>query len=124
MLPPDIIFSCHEYGAATGQRLLARARDGDTGLDGSLTDGSYRAFRLPALLLAEYRDGDLRCVTPHHDGDGLRRVGDRLDQLATGDPTTFEPLAQTAPLAPTVTVDTEPGTDGTDAEDSAPLQQR
>jgi hypothetical protein len=96
-------------------------------VDDSLTGSNYRAFRLPAVLLAEYHDGDLRCVTPHHDGDRLRRVSDRLDELAAGDPTTFEPLGYTPSLTPSVTVEPEPEgtpTDDADAEESAPLQRR
>jgi len=70
-------------------------------VDDSLADAHYRALRLPAVLLAEYRDDDLHCVTPHHDGEAVRSVGDRLDELAAGEPTTFEPLRRTTPLAPT-----------------------
>jgi hypothetical protein len=41
-----------------------------------------RELVLPALLLAEYRDGDLAYVAPHDDGERVRTVADRLDALA------------------------------------------
>ncbi|MFC6757281.1 MULTISPECIES: HTH domain-containing protein [Haloarcula] len=109
---------------AAGERLVTRltafqawAKRNDCSLapamelrsvDDSLADAHYRALRLPAVLLAEYRDGDLRCVTPHHDGEAVRSVGDRLDELATGEPTTFEPLRQTTRLTPTSAMEFEP----------------
>ncbi len=109
---------------AAGERLVTRlaafqewAKRNDCSLapamelrsvDDSLADAHYRALRLPAVLLAEYRDGDLRCVTPHHDGEAVRSVGDRLDELAAGEPTTFEPLRRTTPLTPTSAMEFEP----------------
>jgi len=89
-------------------------------VDDSLADAHYRALRLPAVLLAEYRDGDLRCVTPHHDGDTVRTVADRIDELAAREPTPFEPLRRTTPLTPTSTKES----DLEDTEDSPLLQQR
>jgi len=128
---------------SVGERLVTRlaafqewARRNDCSLapamelrtvDDSLADVQYRALRLPAVLLAEYRDGDLRCVTPHHDGDTFRGVADRLDELAAGEPTTFEPLRRTTPLPPTSAMEFEPEdreTDEADAEEPALLPQR
>lgn len=94
-------------------------------VDDSLADAHYRAIRLPAVLLAEYRDGDLRCVTPHRDGDLVRSVGDRLDELSTGDPTTFEPLRRTTPLTPPSVMELDPAeTEADDADGAALLPQR
>ncbi|WP_324664003.1 HTH domain-containing protein [Haloarcula sediminis] len=96
-------------------------------VDGSLADASYRALRLPSVLLAEYRDGDLSCVTPHHDGETVRCVEDRLDELASGEPATFEPVGHTPSVTPAVTIDTAPeGTETGDADtgEPAPLQRR
>ncbi|MBX0287558.1 HTH domain-containing protein [Haloarcula salinisoli] len=87
-------------------------------VDDSLADAHYRALRLPAVLLAEYRDGDLRCVTPHHDGEAVRSVDDRLDELAAGEPTTFEPLRRTTPLTPTSAMEFEPEDDDSEERDT------
>ena len=80
--------------------------------DNTLTDPGYRAIRLPAMVLAEYRDGPPVCVTPHSGGD---RVA-----LSTGDPTEFE--AVTA-RTPDVTVGEEPAAEAPE-ETPAPLQKR
>jgi len=47
-------------------------------VDDTLAGAHYHAVRPPAILLAEYRDDTLRCVTPHRDGDRVRSVADRL----------------------------------------------
>ncbi|MDS0283405.1 HTH domain-containing protein [Haloarcula onubensis] len=135
--------SVTETRTAVGERLVTRlaafqewAKRNDCSLapamevrqvDDSLTDTRYRALRLPALVLAEYRDGDLRCVTPHHDGDAVRSVEDRLDDLASGEPTRFEPLRRMTPLTPTAATDVESADaepDDPDAEEPALLPQR
>jgi len=103
---------------------LAPAMDRRT-VDDSLAGTHYRALRLPAVLLAEYRDGDLHCVTPHHDGDTVRSVEDRLDELATGEPTVFEPLRRTTPLTPSPAMEFESAeTDEADPADVALPPQR
>jgi len=105
---------------------LAPAMDLRT-VDDSMADTHYRALRLPAVLLAEYRDGDLRCVTPHHDGDSVHSIADRLDELAAGEPTTYEPLPRTTPLTPTSAMETDSEDTDTDedgAEEPALLTQR
>lgn len=120
---------------AVGQRLVTRlaafqewARRNDCSLapamevrtvDDSLAGTHYRALRLPALVLAEYRDGDLHCVTPHHDGDTVRTVEDRLDELASGEPTTFEPLQRAETLSPTPARATDPEDTEADEADQA-----
>ncbi|WP_262180411.1 HTH domain-containing protein [Haloarcula laminariae] len=125
---------------AVGERLVTRlaafrewARHNDCSLapamevrevDGSLTGDSYRALRLPSVLLAEYRDGELSCVTPHHDGDTFCCVEDRLDGLASGEQRAFEPVEHTPPLAPAGALETASGTDDADAGESTPLQRR
>jgi len=92
-------------------------------VDDSLADAHYRALRLPAVLLAEYRDGDLRCVTPHHDGDGVCSVADRLDELAARELTTYEPLRRTTPRTPTSDMEFEPEDTETDEEPALLTQQ-
>jgi len=92
-------------------------------VEDSLADARYRAVRLPALFLAEYRDGALRCVTPHHAGDAVHSVDDRLAELESGDPTAFQPVRQGPPHGPVSAVtdaldETEP-----DATDT-PLPKR
>jgi len=128
---------------AVGERLVTRlatfqewARRNDCSLapaleirtvDDSLADARYRALRPPAVLLAEYRDGALRCVTPHHDGDAVQGVEDRLDELARGAPTTYEPQPRATPTTPSSAVESGPAdteTDAADAEEPAPLPQR
>ncbi len=96
-------------------------------VDRSLVDARYRALRLPSVLLAEYRDGALSCVTPHRDGDTVRCVGDRLDELASGDPTTFESVGHAlspTPAGASESVPEDIGTGDTDAGESPPLQRR
>ena len=105
---------------------LAPAMDLRT-VDDSMADTHYRALRLPAVLLAEYRDGDLRCVTPHHDGDSVYTIEDRLGELTAGEPTTYEPLPRTTPLTPPSAMETDPEdteTDEAGAEEPALLTQR
>jgi len=128
---------------AVGERLVTRlaafqawAKRNDCSLapamelrtvDDSLADAHYRALRLPAVLLAEYRDGALRCVTPHHDGEAVRSVDDRLDELAAREPTTFEPLRRTTLLTSTSAAEVEPEaaeSDEPDAEEPALLTRR
>jgi hypothetical protein len=128
---------------AVGERLVTRlaafqewARRNDCSLapamelrtvDDSLADARYRAFRLPAVLLAEYRGGELRCVTPHHDGDAVHTVEARLDELAAGEPTTLEPLRRTTPLTPPSAMEFEPAdaeSEESDTEERALLTQR
>jgi len=126
---------------AVGERLVTRlaafqewARRNDCSLapamevrtvDDSLADAHYRALRLPAVLLVEYRDGNLCCVTPHHDGDSVCSVADRLDELAAREPTSYEPLSHATPLAPAAAIEAEDTeTDEADNEEPALLTQR
>lgn len=62
-----------------------------------LTDTRYRACRVPAMMLAEYRGDDLLCVTPHCADGTTTTVPDRLARLAAGDPTEFDPLPEAVP---------------------------
>ena len=66
----------------------------------SLVDTGYRAVRLPAILLAEFRGTELCCVTPHRADETVRTVADRIAQLEDGDPTEFEPLPDAAGPSP------------------------
>jgi len=97
-------------------------------VDDSISGAHYRALRLPAVLLAEFRDGELRCVTPHRDGEALRTVGDRLGELEAGEPTTLEPLDIGRFAAFPGDFDTEEtedgGTDERDTDDPLPLLQQ
>ena len=74
-------------------------------VDDTLSGAQYRAMRPPAILLAEYREGELVCVTPHRDGETVQTVGDRIAELEAGSPTQYEPVAdatagtEVAPLA-------------------------
>jgi len=61
-------------------------------VDDSLTDTRYRAIRPPAILLAEFRERELVCVTPHRDGETVRTVMDRLSTLEAGRPTPYKPV--------------------------------
>lgn len=45
------------------------------------TGESYAALELPAMVLAEYRDGELSWVSPCVDGEEAYTVGDRLATL-------------------------------------------
>jgi hypothetical protein len=45
------------------------------------TGESYAALELPAMVLAEYRDGELSWVSPCVDGEAVYTVGDRLATL-------------------------------------------
>ncbi|MDS0259634.1 hypothetical protein NDI56_09545 [Haloarcula sp. S1CR25-12] len=89
-------------------------------VDDSLSDTHYRAVRLPTLLLAEYRDGALRCVTPHCAGDTVRTVEDRLAELEAGEPTVFEPLPPRSPSTLPADIDAEDD----DTDERALLAQR
>lgn len=80
-------------------------------VDNSLTGEQYRAVRLPAILLAEYDESGLVCVTPHRDGESVRTVADRVAELETGEPTRFEPV---------VDRDADPAVAGTDGSDAEP----
>jgi len=72
---------------------------GSRPVDDWLSDAHYPAIRLPAVLPAEYRDGDRRCVTPHGD-----TVADCLDELTAGDPAASEPLRRAPPSPPPVAI--------------------
>jgi len=61
-------------------------------VDNSLTGEQYRAVRLPAIFMAEYDETGLVCVTPHHDGESVRTVADRVAELETEEATRFEPV--------------------------------
>jgi len=61
----------------------------------TMSGAQYRALRPPAILLAEYREGELVCVTPHRDGETVRTVLDRIAELEAGTTTTYEPVADT-----------------------------
>lgn len=80
-------------------------------VDNSLTGEQYRAVRLPAILLAEYDESGLVCVTPHRDGESVRTVADRVAELEAGEPTRFEPV---------VDRDADPAVAGTDGADAEP----
>jgi len=66
----------------------------------SLAGSRYRAVRLPALLLAEFRGDELHCVTPHCTGETTVTVPDRVSELESGDPREFESLPDTATTVP------------------------
>jgi len=105
--------ACREW-ASVNDCSLAPAME-FRNVDDSLSGAHYRAVRLPAILLVEYRDGALWCVTPHRDGDTPRTVEDRLDELATGEPTAFEPLSREPPATLPVAID-QTGQDEPDDE--------
>ena len=67
----------------------------------SITESQYRAMRPPAVLLAEYRDGELVCVTPHCDGETVQTVCNRLSELEAGTSTPYEPVADATAGEPT-----------------------
>jgi len=50
----------------------------------TITDERHRELRVPTMTLAEFRDSDLRCVTPHTEGETTRTVADRLRALERG----------------------------------------
>ena len=61
-------------------------------------DEEYAALVLPALTLAEYRDGDLAYVAPCSDDGTVCTVEDRIDALAASGVTdVLEPEEATAP---------------------------
>jgi len=95
-------------------------------VDDSITDTRYRAFRLPSILMAEYRDDDLRCVTPHHNGDSICTVEDRIAKLEAGEPTTFRPVTHGTSLAPTAVPEAvdDAETDEAGAEEPAHILRR
>ena len=72
---------------------------GSRSVDDSLADAHYPATRLLAVLLAEYRNGDRRYVTPHGD-----TVADCLGELTVGDPAVSEPLRWAPPSPPSVVI--------------------
>jgi hypothetical protein len=96
-------------------------------VEDSFAGTHYRAVRLPAIMLAEYRDGTLVCVTPHRDGDTVRTVTDRIGELETGDPPVYEPLSYSRPTTLPVDIDVEdrPEDDAErDTDERPPLAQR
>lgn len=69
-------------------------------VESSITDQEYAALVLPALTLAEYRDGDLAYVAPCTDGETVVTVEDRLDTLERNRVTEVVGTEETeAPLA-------------------------
>ena len=84
-------------------------------ISNSFTGTEYRAVRLPAMLLAEYREGELACVVPHYDGESVRTVVDRVSELESGDPERFEPLTRSGIRSPETR--TEPATDSGSCSD-------
>ena len=71
----------------------------DRAVEDRITDTRYRACRVPAMLLAEYRGDDLLCVTPHCADGTTTTVPERLARLAAGDPREFDPLSEAVPDA-------------------------
>lgn len=51
-----------------------------------ITGEEYTTIVFPMIVLAEYRDGDLRHVAPCTDGERVYTVEDRLDAIAAGEP--------------------------------------
>lgn len=64
-------------------------------VDSELTGDHYRSVVFPTLLLAEYRDGKLACVTPHADDGSVTTVQERLAAIENGTATEFEPVDRT-----------------------------
>lgn len=50
-------------------------------VDSSITGETHRRLALPAMLMAEYHDGRLACVTPHERGGETVPLGDRVTEL-------------------------------------------
>jgi hypothetical protein len=50
----------------------------------TVTGEEYTAIVLPVMTLAEYREDELHCVTPHVTEGTVRTVSDRLDALERG----------------------------------------
>lgn len=48
---------------------------------GSLVEENREVLSLPEMLLVEYRDGDVDCVTPHRREGVVHTVNDRLGDL-------------------------------------------
>ena len=64
------------------------AREADVSLSIQVHEGAstvigerYRELRVPTMTLAEFREIDLRCVTPHTNGETTRTDTDRLCAL-------------------------------------------
>ncbi|WP_226010649.1 HTH domain-containing protein [Halomicrobium salinisoli] len=68
---------------ADGNGLSLAPAVGERAVDSPTGDRS-RSVELPAVLLAEYDDGDLTCVTPHADGGTVRTVPERLERIGDG----------------------------------------
>lgn len=58
-------------------------------VDAELLGERYRALVVPQVLLAEYDDEAIQCVTPHATDDGVVSVTDRLTRLESGTAATF-----------------------------------
>lgn len=69
-------------------------------VDAEFTDETYRSLRFPTFLLAEYRDDELTCVTPHRTDETVFTVADRLGRLARDEAVSYEPLARARPTGP------------------------
>ena len=50
----------------------------------TIRDTTQTVIRLPAMMIAEYEDGELQHVTPHERDDGVVTVQDRLESLEDG----------------------------------------
>jgi hypothetical protein len=61
-------------------------------VESSLTDEEYVALVLPAVVLAEYRDGELAYVAPCSDGGTATTPADQLDHLESSPVLDSDPL--------------------------------
>lgn len=83
----DRVAAFREWAAETDATLVGVERR----QTGTLVDDLVPVWTLPALALAEYRDGELVHVTPHERDGAVHTVDDRLGALVDEATETAEP---------------------------------